>query len=261
MRAKGARPKAPVVMIHGAFCGPWSLDGLKRKFKEAGYAVTAPCLRFHDQKPPPAGLGTTGLGDYAADLEDEIGSLGVAPILVGHSMGGLLAQQLAARMETRALVLLAPSPPWGTPPTTLFEIGAAQAMHLNPGYWNKVLEPNRDVALAHSLDKLPKHMRDEVYDRLVPESGRATFEILNWGLDLNHASGVETEKVTAPLLFLTGSEDRINPPSTVARIAALYGARATNEVLHGMGHWLIGEPGWEKLADRALGWLESLPSK
>jgi pimeloyl-ACP methyl ester carboxylesterase len=259
MRAKGAGRKAPVVMIHGAFCGPWSLDGLKRKFKEAGYAVTTPCLRFHDQKPPPAALGTTGLCDYATDLEEEVGALGAAPILLGHSMGGLLAQQLAARIEVRALILLAPSAPWGTPPTTLFEIGAAQAMHLNPGYWNKVLEPNRDVALAHSLDKLPKHMRDEVYDRLVPESGRATFEILNWGLDLNHASGVEVAKVTAPLLFLTGSEDRINPPSTVARIAALYGARATNEVMHGMGHWLIGEPGWEKLADRAMVWLESLP--
>jgi pimeloyl-ACP methyl ester carboxylesterase len=243
-------------MIHGAFCGPWSLDGLKQKFEEAGYAVTTPCLRFHDQSPPPAVLGTTGLGDFAADLEDEVRALGQAPILVGHSMGGLLAQQLAARMEVHALILLAPSAPWGIPPTTLFEIGAAQAMHLNPGYWNKVLEPNRDVALAHSLDKLPKHMRDEVYDRLVPESGRATFEILNWGLDLNHASGVEADKVTAPLLFLTGAEDRINPPSTVARIAALYGARATHEVLQGMGHWLIGEPGWEKLAERALGWLE-----
>lgn len=261
MKAKGASCKAPVVMIHGAFCGPWSLDGLKRRFKEAGYAVTTPCLRFHDQKPPPAVLGTTGLSEFAADLEDEVRALGAAPILLGHSMGGLLAQQLAARMEVRALILLAPSAPWGTPPTTLFEIGAAQAMHLNPGYWNKVLEPNRDVALAHSLDKLPKHMRDEVYDRLVPESGRATFEILNWGLDLNHASGVEAEKVTAPLLFLTGAEDRINPPSTVARIAALYGARATNEVLQGMGHWLIGEPGWEKLADRALVWLESLDAK
>jgi len=261
MRAKGASRKAPVVMIHGAFCGPWSLDGLKRKFKEAGYAVTTPCLRFHDQKPPPPALGTTGLGEFAADLEEEIRALDTAPILLGHSMGGLLAQQLAARMEVRALILLAPSAPWGIPPTTLFEIGAAQAMHLNPGYWNKVLEPNRDVALAHSLDKLPKHMRDEVYDRLVPESGRATFEILNWGLDLNHASGVEADKVTAPLLFLTGSEDRINPPSTVARIAALYGARATNEVLQGMGHWLIGEPGWEKLAERALGWLGALPPK
>jgi pimeloyl-ACP methyl ester carboxylesterase len=171
-------------------------------------------------------------------------------------MGGLLAQMLAARRQVAALILLAPSAPWGTPPTTLFEIGAAQALHLHPGYWNMVLEPSRDVALAHSLDKLPRHMRDDVFHRFVPESGRATFEIMNWGLDLNRASEVEPDHVTAPLLFLTGSEDRINPPSTVARIAALYKDRATNEVLDGMGHWLIGEPGWEKLAFRSLEWLE-----
>ncbi len=138
-------------------------------------------------------------------------------------MGGLLAQMLAARVPVEALILLAPSAPWGVPPTTLFEIGAAQAMHLHPGYWNKVLEPSRDVALAHSLDKLPKNMRDAVYDRFVPESGRATFEIMNWALDMDHASAVEADAVTAPMLFLTGSDDRINPPSTVARIAALYG--------------------------------------
>ena len=69
-------------------------------------------------------------------------------------------------------------------------------------------------------------MRDAVFDRFVPESGRATFEIMNWGLDFNHASAVDADAVTAPLLFLTGSEDRINPPSTVARIAALYTATA-----------------------------------
>lgn len=247
--------KSPVLMIHGAFCGPWSLDGLKDRFEVAGYEVTVPCLRFHDGSPAPAALGTTGLGDYAADLEEEIAALDDPPILVGHSMGGLLAQMLAARLPVAALILLAPSAPWGIAPTTLFEIGAAQAMHLNPGYWNKVLEPSRDVALAHSLDKLPKSMRDEVYGRFVPESGRATFEIMSWALDMDQASAVEADAVTAPLLFLTGSEDRINPSSTVARIAARYGTRATTEVLPGMGHWLIGEPGWEALADKALSWL------
>jgi pimeloyl-ACP methyl ester carboxylesterase len=207
-------------------------------------------------KPAPAALGTTGLDDYAADLEEEIEALKAPPILVGHSMGVLLAQMLAARTDVAALILLAPSAPWGVPPTTLFEIGAAQSMHLQPGYWKQVLEPQRDVALAHSLDRLPKDMRDAVYDRFVPESGQATFEVMNWALDMNHASAVDSAKVTAPLLFLTGSEDRINPPSTVARIAALYGDRATAEVLPGMGHWLIGEPGWEVLAERALSWLK-----
>ena len=60
----------------------------------------------------------------------------------------------------------------------------------------------RDVALAHSLDKLPRDMRDDVFHRLVPESGRATFEILNWGLDLNRASEVEPDHVT---LHLSGT--------------------------------------------------------
>ncbi|MBA2590039.1 MAG: alpha/beta hydrolase [Alphaproteobacteria bacterium] len=248
--------KAPVLMIHGAFCGPWSLDGLKQKFEAAGYAVTAPALRFHDQKRAPSALATTGLADYAADLEDEIAALKAPPILVGHSMGGLLAQMLAARVKVAALVLLAPSPPWGVTPTTLFEIGAAHSMHLQPGHWNQVLEPNRDVALAHSLDRLPRDMRDSVYGRFVAESGRAMFEVMNWAMDFNQASAVDVDAVTAPLLFLTGSDDKINPPSTVAQIAALYGAKATAEVLDGMGHWLIGEPGWEKLAERALSWLE-----
>jgi pimeloyl-ACP methyl ester carboxylesterase len=247
--------KPDVLMIHGAFCGPWALQGLKEKFEAAGYRVTAPHLRFHDENPPSPALATTGLADYAADLEDEIAALKPRPILVGHSMGGLLAQMLAAKCEVAAVIGLAPSAPWGVPPTTLFEIGAAQAMHLQPGYWNQLLEPNRDVALAHSLEQLPKNMRGAVYDRFVAESGRATFEVMNWGLDMNRASEVAADAVTCPLLFLTGSEDRINPPSTVARIAALY-PNASAEVLDGMGHWLIGEPGWEKLAARALAWLK-----
>ena len=243
-------------MIHGAFCGPWSLDGLKQKFEEAGYTVTAPPLRFHDEKRAPAALAATGLADYAADLEEEIAALGTPPILVGHSMGGLLAQMLAARLKVAALVLLAPSPPWGITPTTLYEISAAHAMHLQPGHWNQVLEPNRDVALALSLDRLPRDMRDDVYGRFTCESGRAMFEVLNWALDFGQASAVDSKAVTAPLLFLTGSDDKINPPSTVANIAKLYGDRATAEVLDGMGHWLIGEPGWERLALRSLEWLK-----
>jgi pimeloyl-ACP methyl ester carboxylesterase len=250
--------KPVVVMIHGAFCGPWSLDGFRRQFEQAGYAVRVPALRFHDASPPPEALATTGLADFCADLEEELAALKAPPVLLGYSMGGLLAQLLAARKKVRALVLVAPSAPWGVPPSTLFEIGAAQALLLNTGFWNRILEPNRDAALATSFNLLPREARDQVFSRMVPESGRATFEILHWGMDMNRASEVDCAKVACPLLFLSGAEDRINPPGTVARAAALYKGRACHETFPGMGHWLIGEPGWEKVARRALEWLDGL---
>ena len=143
-------------------------------------------------------------------------------ILVGHSMGGLLAQMLAARCDVHALVLLAPSAPWGVPPSTLLEIASAQAMLLNVGFWNSVLKPDQHVAGLHSLDRLPPAERDALFARFMPESGRATFEIMHWGMDMGRASEVDARKVECPILVIAGGEDRINTPGTVERIAALY---------------------------------------
>ena len=61
-----------------------------------------PALRHHDGGKPPRRWPQTSLTDYAADLEKLIAGLDAPPVLVGHSMGGLLAQMLAARRETRA---------------------------------------------------------------------------------------------------------------------------------------------------------------
>jgi len=61
--------------------------------------------------------------------------------------------------------------------------------------------------------------------------------------------------VKCPVLCITGSDDRMNPPQTVRRIAARYRDRALFEESAGHSHWLIGEPGWERVAQRALGWL------
>jgi non-heme chloroperoxidase len=248
--------KAPVVMIHGAFAGPWVWDGFAKKFRAAGYAVHAPCLRHHGT--PSDELGQTSLNDYAHDLDSFIETLEAEPILVGHAMGGLLAQKLAARRGIRALILLAPSAPWGVPPSSLFEIASAQAMLLNVGFWNSSMAAEDHILSRHGLDRLALAERDKVLARLGPESGRAIFEVMHWGLDMSRAGEVDAAKIACPLLLATGSEDRIHPPGTVERIAALYGGRAVFEKIPGMSHWLPGEPGWEKVADRALSWLEEL---
>ena len=255
-KTRAPQGKPPVVMIHGAFAGPWVWDGYAEKFRAAGYAVHAPFLRHHDTTS--SKLERTGLTDYAGDLDEVLEGLDAAPVLVGHSMGGLLAQMVAAKNQVRALVLLAPSAPWGVPPSTLFEIASAQAMLLNVGFWNSVLKPDEHIAGRHALDRLAPAERSAAMARFVPESGRAVFETMHWGLDMGRASEVEAAKISCPLLVIAGGEDRINPPGTVERIARLYGAKATFEKFPGMSHWLVGEPGWEKIADRALSWLEEI---
>jgi alpha-beta hydrolase superfamily lysophospholipase len=75
---------------------------------------------------------------------------------------------------------------------------------------------------------------------------------------MGRATDVPAREVTCPVLCLTGARDRINPPETVRRIAARYRENATYKEYPEMSHWLIGEPGWEQVAEDSLEWLGAL---
>ncbi len=252
-------PRPPVVMIHGAFCGGWAFDNWRGVFEARGYRVHAPTLRHHDHDAgPSAELGRTSLVDYIADLEALIERIGEPAVVIGHSMGGLLAQMLAARGRASALILLAPAAPWGVMPSSTFEIASAQSLYLAGDFWHRPLAPSHRIAAAHTLDRLAPTARDEILPRLVPESGRALFEMLHWFFDLKRTSEVEPRAVACPLLCFSGSHDRIAPPLTVRRIARRYCGRAQVHALEGFGHWPLAEPGWEKVARHALFWLDRI---
>ncbi|HEY5337308.1 MAG TPA: alpha/beta hydrolase [Rhizomicrobium sp.] len=252
--------RSPVVMIHGAFCSDWAFAHWRPLFEARGHKVHLPVLRYHDHgRNPPAKLGTTSLLDYAGDLADLLKKIGEPALLIGHSMGGLLAQMLAARCDVRAIACLAPSAPYGIMPSTHFEIASAQALYFAGDFWNSVLKPEKWIAAANSLDMLSEQERDATFAKFVPESGLATFEIMQWGLDTKQASTVDAAKVTCPVLCLAGTRDKVNPPGTVYNIAQRYRRLATFEEIPNHSHWLIGEPGWEKIAARVLDWFETMP--
>jgi len=94
------------------------------------------------------------------------------------------------------------------------------------------------------------------HDRFVSESGRALAEIAFGFLDRKKAAHVTPGKAGVPMLLITGSDDRICPAELAERTAKLQGA-AFEEVA-GFGHWVLGENGWERVAERVVEFAEGL---
>lgn len=254
--------QTPVALfIHGAFCRSQSLANVAGAFERMGYSVHTPDLRHHT---PPLNrealraLGTTSIRTYADDLSSLIDELGEPPVIIGHSMGGLIAQMLAAQGRAKALVLLAPSAPWGVLPGHWNEFASGFGLYANGHYWEQALIPTFEVAADLTLNRLAPDQQRMVFRQMVPESGRAMFEIFQWWLDFSRATAVPVHEVRCPVFCAAGELDTLNPPDTVRRIAARYRNKSTYRVYPGMGHWLIAEPGWQTIAKDALGWLKTI---
>lgn len=247
---------APIVMVHGAFCGGWVFDRFRTVFEAAGHQVFAPDLRGHaDDDPADAALGVS-MTDYAADIAALCGTLPEPPVLIGHSLGGLVAQLAAVRAPPRALVLLAPSPPWGVSGSSVEEAVTAFGLHLMGPFWTQAVAPDKSLMRAYSLDRMPQAEREAAVARLRPESGRALWETLNWWLDPFMTTSLGPAPIASPSLALVGSRDVVHPPATVRQTADRVGAACAE--MSGMSHWLLGEPGWERVAEAVQGWLRDV---
>ena len=243
-----ARPA--VIMTHGAFCGGWAFEAFRQPFEAAGYDCLAPDLRGHGPGQNAAGVS---MADYAKDIADLIKAQASPPVLIGHSMGGLVAQMAAARAQVSGLILLAPSAPWGVAGGTMEEAGSAVSLYALGPFWLQAIEPDYAMARHYSLDKIDKAGRKVVFARMVPESGRAMWETLNWWLDPFMTTQVVPGRIKAPVLGLAGEHDLIHPAATVRQTVSRLGGEL--RVLPGMSHWLLSEPGWEGVAAQCLQWM------
>jgi pimeloyl-ACP methyl ester carboxylesterase len=238
----------PVIMVHGAFCGGWTFDAFRRPFEAAGHVVQTPDLLGHGDGALVAGRS---MSDYAKQVAALCRACDEPPVLIGHSMGGLVAQMAAGRAPVSRLILLAPSPPWGVSGSTIEEAASAVSLYALGPYWLQAIEPDYGVVRRYSLDRLPRDQRKALYGRMVAESGRALWETLNWFMDPFMTTNVGP--VGAPTLAIAGGQDVVHPPATVRQTAARLGGSC--EVFPSMSHWLPGEPGWEDVAEMCLGFI------
>jgi pimeloyl-ACP methyl ester carboxylesterase len=242
----------PIVMVHGAFVGGWSFEWFERPFRAAGYQVHAPHLRGHGPFEPVDRVVGVSMRDYAADLIDFCRTLEAPPVLLGHSMGGLVAQMAAREVGARAVVLLAPSSPWGAAGLTVDNLVAGLGVQLTV-LAHGAVEPNRDIMRTMSLQRMTARAAAPVLARLRPESARALRETVSWWLDPFMTTSIGPGPLHMPSLVINGAADRVNPPDTGRQIAERIGGAFV--AMPEMSHWLIGEPGWKAVAAHVIGWL------
>ena len=132
-------------MIHGAFCGGWVFDAWRAVSRPRAIAVHTPTLRYHDGgEHPPRASARPACVDYAADLEKLIDGAANAADPGRPFHGRVAGADAGGAAKPRARwCCWRRRAPWGVLPSTLFEIGAAQALYLAGEFWNMALRARR----------------------------------------------------------------------------------------------------------------------
>jgi pimeloyl-ACP methyl ester carboxylesterase len=216
-----------VVLIHGTWCRGDSWGLTRAAFEERGYTVHTPTLRHHEL-PLQEGarkIAPLSMRDYTDDLVALVDSLDSPPLIMGLSLGGLLAQLVAARTRHAGVVAACPVPPGFIPdPTMLRNAARIVGRHyLQPRPWAKPLYPptferfRRWFANAQTEETAREFFAD-----LVCESGRAYCEMAFRNLDRGKAATVNFAAVTTPVLVIRGECDRAIAPQVAPWTAARY---------------------------------------
>ena len=250
-----------VVLIHGTNAGPWTVENFFRYFEQEGFHCHSPSYRFHEDSSHRASerrLIGISIADYVDDILGCVKTLDTLPILVGHSLGGVIAQQLAAMGLARGLVLLNGSVNWGICPTTHHERSLGKKLMEAGAFWNSVLLPDFETMATYGLNKLSLTDQHRIFNRLGPESGRVMFELFFWFFDEYKTTKIDYDRITCPVLMISGSDDLAIPPSTARLIAERHGSKVSFHEVHNFGHYLTLEPEWKTIAARCARWMKEL---
>jgi pimeloyl-ACP methyl ester carboxylesterase len=242
--------RVPLLFVHGAWHAAWCWDEhFLDFFAERGFRAVALSLRNHgdSQRRKPR---TCSMADYVNDVDSVAASLPTKPVVIGHSMGGLVVQKYLEKHSAPAGVLLASLPVSGGSRPLL------RVMGRHP------LRTARASLTGKSLRALstPQVTRENFYSASTPESdverytallneeysGRLTF-------DLTVLSLVKPDRVITPLLVLGAESDACVSQDEIRKTALAYGTEA--ELFPDMGHNMMLEPEWQAVAERIASWL------
>ncbi len=260
-----AQGKQPVVFVHGLWLLASSWDRWRALFEEQGYTTLAPGWPDDPQtvaeaNDDPEVFANKRIKQVTDHYADAIRQLNRRPAVIGHSLGGLIAQMVAGEGVAAVTVAIDPAPFRGVLPLPLSELKSSSAVLSNP------LNYHRAVALTYEqfrygfANALEEDEAHRLYDRFaVPSSGTPLFQSAAANLNPWTEDQVNTQNPErGPLLLIAGGKDHTVPLKVVA---AAYTLQQNNPAvtefreIPDRGHSLTIDHGWREVAETALAFI------
>lgn len=253
----------PLLFVHGAFCAAWVWEEhFLQWFADCGHPAYAVSLRGHGGSAGRERLSETSFAEYVEDLDLTVKAItaetGRAPVVVGHSMGGMIVQhwiagQDRARFRTKprcsGVVLLSSVPPSGltgtslhmalSDPTLIWQLTAMQAFGDGPH--------SEGLQRAMFAPDAPADLIANFYRRQQEESVRAPMD-MHCSLPPDPSNG----KII-PMLVLGADHDTFVTDWMNHSTAHYYHTDCI--ILPHTGHSIMLGPSWENAAETLHGWM------
>jgi pimeloyl-ACP methyl ester carboxylesterase len=228
--------RPPLILVHGAANSAAVWTFWQQELAAAGWPSYAVDLRGHGGSTP-VDLSTASMADYAADVRMVADQLAERPVVMGWSLGGLVALMVAAEAGVGACVALAPSAP-------------ARSRNPEAPLRTGVFGPeeygitSRDPEQQRGMPDLDLEERQLALDSLCSDSRYARDD---------RQAGIVIERLPCPLLIATGTNDRQWP---LSRYAGLW-LPAEYVSVEGASHWglVLSRRALATLVPAVTGWL------
>jgi alpha-beta hydrolase superfamily lysophospholipase len=240
----------PIVFLHGMCQAAWVWQQhFTSFFAQHGYECYAMSLRGHGGSESQERIKSYTMGDYVNDLEQVINRLEKKPVVIAHSMGGLITQMYLKSNQIPAAVLIAPCPHFGILPFFLRYLKRFFISTLKLVVTQNILyamDTTEKCRVLFFCKDTPEEIIRNFQLRLQDDSFVAFLQMCF--LKLANPKVVKT-----PLLILGGTDDFLFPVREVEMTARAYGTEAV--FFQNMNHNMLYDHGWQDVANYIINWL------
>ena len=252
-----------IVFVTGAFVTHTGWDDWQKYFQSKGYKTIAPpwpykngtAAELRKRQPSDTDLAFLKLSEVIDSYANIIKGLPEKPIVIGHSLGGLMTQIIVNRDLAAAGIAIHPVPPLGVFPYEFSFLKAGwKSLGLFTSTKKTYLMSFKDWQYAFVNGMSLEDQRAAYESNTIPESKT----VARGGL--SSAAKVDFAKPHAPLLITSGSEDTIIPAHLNLRNFKRYkrnGSVLDYKEFPGRNHFVLGQPTWKEDADYILNWINS----